>query len=104
MARPPGLPKTGGRKAGVPNIRSLGFVEHLRARNFSTLDRLIDLLESGEFSTREEALILLQLLQYEFPKRKAIDLRPDSSFENSIAGLAKKLFDERNAADYRSNS
>ncbi|MGE4106485.1 MAG: hypothetical protein AB7F66_04670 [Bacteriovoracia bacterium] len=71
MSRPAGLPKTGGRRKGVPNKKTHLLVEALRAGGVEPVSRICDLLP--QLSPKEQANLLVQLLGYIYPKRKAIE-------------------------------
>lgn len=72
MAWPKGVTKakTGGRKKGVPNKRSLTFEEALKG--FCPLQEIIDSLPSLNDKDRVNAC--LQLLAYLYPRRKTLEL------------------------------
>jgi hypothetical protein len=79
MGRPGGLPKTGGRTKGTPNKRSLSFEESLADLCFNPVRELVALMP--RLSSEKQADVCLQLLQYLFPKRKALELRKDPAQE-----------------------
>lgn len=71
MSRPHGSTKTGGRLKGTPNRKTQFLSEILEARSFCIAEKLIDLLPS--LSTEKQADILVDLMSYIYPKRKAIE-------------------------------
>lgn len=92
MAKPKGLPKTGGRRKGTPNKRTQEFIDVLQRRKFSPADALIDVYrkalrsyEAGHGSSSGDGPDMTfkyleiaqkaasELMQYRFPKRKAIE-------------------------------
>lgn len=78
MPRSPGLPKTGGRKKGTPNRRTDEFHETLERHGVNVPEKLAELLPI--LSPETQADVLLNLLQYLYPKRKASEhLREESS-------------------------
>lgn len=73
MARPAGLPKTGGRKKGTPNRRSELLSDNLNELGLDISERITELLP--QLSTEKQMNALIQLLPYIFPKRKALELQ-----------------------------
>lgn len=71
MSRPIGLAKTGGRKAGTPNKKTLSLQESLEANDFNLVDKLLELYPY--LDTDKQAYTLLQLLSYVYPKRKSVE-------------------------------
>ncbi|MBU6375015.1 MAG: hypothetical protein KGQ59_03390 [Bdellovibrionales bacterium] len=80
MGRPHGFPKTGGRKRGTPNRRSDDFSESLFAAGIHPIEELGRILSSDKLSDSERASILLSLLPYIYPKRKAVEVAAKESF------------------------
>lgn len=71
MGRPQGLPKTGGRQKGTPNKKTQVLGDKLEALGLDVPSRLVELLPG--LSPEIQAKILLDLLSYIHPKRKAVD-------------------------------
>ncbi len=71
MPRPQGLAKTGGRKKGSLNKRTLVRKEVTEALGVDVPQRLAELLPQLE--PEKQADVLLELLSYIYPKRKAIE-------------------------------
>lgn len=71
MARPIGLSKTGGRKLGTPNKKTLVLQSVTDALNLDVPRRLGELLP--ELDPAKQADVLLELMSYIYPKRKAIE-------------------------------
>ena len=69
MARPKGLPKTGGRKAGVPNKRSSEFETKLKALNIDPIAGIVSELQ--QLTSDRRVSTLLSLLPYLYPKKLA---------------------------------
>ncbi|MNK15780.1 hypothetical protein D3C87_339300 [compost metagenome] len=68
MAKAIGSLKTGGRQKGTPNKRTLGFSETLQSQG---VDLLAEILESTKSLPEKERIgIYLNLLPYQYPKRK----------------------------------
>jgi hypothetical protein len=80
MSRPPGLPKTGGRRAGTPNRSTLEFRERLAALGFDPLKGLADLAEDCQTPRELKAQIFHWLLPFCFSKpRPAADVDVEPS-------------------------
>jgi len=79
MARPTGLPKTGGRKLGTPNKRSLRLNEIFNSLEFYIPSELVKLLPDLE--VKDRAQVLLKLLEYVYPKRRPIELSVSETLE-----------------------
>ena len=75
MSRPQGLPKTGGRQRGVPNKNSFALKELLESQKCEPVTELLKTLP--ELEAKERADVYLNLLQYLYPKRKAIEQTVD---------------------------
>jgi hypothetical protein len=71
MSRPIGLPKTGGRKKGTPNRRSTQLEERLCGLGLDVPGRLVEILPT--LDPAHQAQVLLGLLTFIYPKRKAVD-------------------------------
>ena len=90
--------KYGGRQAGTPNKRTLELIEQLDARNFDVIDELLKLYPNLE--RKGQAKVLCDLLQYLYPKRKAIEVEAGGAdLLKSLLGMPE---DQRAAlrADY----
>jgi hypothetical protein len=92
MARPKGLPKTGGRKAGTPNKRR-PIAEMCEELGLDPFKEMAKIGSDLEHEKRFEAL--KELCQYLEPKRKAVevsgemDLRVKQELE-SLMGLSEE--------------
>jgi hypothetical protein len=69
--RPRGSPKTGGRKKGIPNKRTLLLREALDSFGCDVPQRIVALLP--DLSAEKQADILVELLKYLYPTRKAVE-------------------------------
>ncbi len=94
--RPPGLPKTGGRKKGTPNRTSLTLRENLQAMG---CDPGVGVAKIAE-DTKNPAAVRLQayaiLMPHMYPKLKPIDLEraavdPHSINKEQALELAREL-------------
>ncbi len=72
MSRPEGLPKTGGRLPGTPNKRTLELAAKLEEHGIDPLAEIAAALPDLTSERRIE--VMLALLPFLFPKRKAIAL------------------------------
>lgn len=68
MAKAIGSPKTGGRKKGTPNKRTLSFGEALDVRGIDLVGDILDAART--LPERERIGVYMGLLPYQFPKRK----------------------------------
>lgn len=72
MSCVPGSPKTGGRKRGVPNKKTQVFQEALDSHGIDVVSQLAEILPHLDSAKRAD--VLLHLLAYQFPKRKAVEI------------------------------
>ena len=72
MERHSGTPKTGGRKAGTPNKRSVHLQDALDESGLEPIALLCELTPS--LPPREQAGILMNLLPYLYPRHKSIEI------------------------------
>jgi hypothetical protein len=82
--QPPGVPKTGGRKAGTPNRRTLEMASRLADLGVDPLDGIAKLLRAPKTAPELRARLLCELLAYLYPKRKAIEFVTDSESDGSF--------------------
>ena len=90
MAFEPGHQEVGGRKKGTKNKKTESLQQQLDNKNFNILDQLIDILPA--LSPDRRAQVLLQLLSYQYPKRKPIE---DMETKNSESTLNIIYLDEQ---------
>lgn len=64
--------KTGGRKKGTPNKRSLDFYETLATQNIDILEQILN--ESFSLPPEEKIKVYLALLPYVYPKKKPVEV------------------------------
>lgn len=74
MSRILGSKKSGGRVKGTPNKRTLDLLDRIQELDWDPLQELYLLISDPEVSKSEKILINKEMLQYLYPKRKAIDL------------------------------
>lgn len=74
MARPTGLPKTGGRKKGTPNRKTLCLEQAFRDLQIDIPSQLADLLP--KLSPEKRADVLIDLMSFIYPKRKPVEIKP----------------------------
>lgn len=65
--------KHGGRKIGTPNKRTLEALEIFEHSNFCPLTKVIDRLTTQNISDDLFISTCLKLLEFKFPKRKAVE-------------------------------
>lgn len=88
MGRSQGTAKTGGRKKGTPNKRSLELAETLDYLGRNPVDELFALIP--QLQAKEQAQILLGFLPYLYPKRKSLDLTVQEQVPNPIAAMPRE--------------
>jgi carbamoylphosphate synthase large subunit len=71
MPRTVGFPKTGGRRKGTPNQKTLELQEALEAHGVDVVGQLAELLPKLTDDRRTD--VLLDLMGYLYPKRKAVE-------------------------------
>lgn len=82
MPKTKGSLKTGGRKKGTPNKKSLELHSLLSNNGINLIEELKVLLP--KLSPEKKADVLLNLMQYLYPKRKSIDLKAEEEKTESI--------------------
>jgi hypothetical protein len=82
MAWPAGVSKkkTGGRKKGTPNARSSDLVSKFDSLEFDVVAELLDSVRM--LDPRNKANVLVQLLGFLYPRRKAVELVSAEEKEN----------------------
>lgn len=80
MARAAGLPKTGGRKRGTPNKSTLGLQASLEAQGVDIVALLAETLPA--LSADKRADVLIDLMNYLYPKRKAVEVSSTNSIND----------------------
>lgn len=75
--------KTGGRVAGTPNKKSLQALEIFSAHDFCPLENIIQELKNPVVTPEIRLGTNLKLLEFKFPKRKAIEHTLDPSNLNN---------------------
>jgi hypothetical protein len=86
MARPKGLPKTGGRRRGTPNKTSQALIDKLEALGCDPIEGLAKIALDPTITAELKVRCFLELAQYIYPKRKAVDVSTgeDRNIEVSI--------------------
>lgn len=91
MARPPGTPKTGGRKRGTPNKVTADVREWIARvidKNRAQMKR-----DLKELEPKDRLIFLEKLMQYVIPKRQAAQLTLDKLTEADITEISNNLLD-----------
>ena len=74
--------KTGGRKKGTPNKRTLNFIDNLN--DYDPLKSLLKIVQDDNTPLDTRIKINLDLLPYIYPKRKSIDMNSNEMPEVKI--------------------
>ena len=72
--RPPGLPKTGGRKKGTPNRATLTVAEKLAALGCDPISGMARIAMDENNSPETRGRYYSELAQYLYPKRKPVEV------------------------------
>jgi hypothetical protein len=81
-------PPNAGRKKGTPNKKTRELVAVLDELNVNPVQALIDLIPNLEEA--KQADVYLKLLEYVYPKRRAIEVSADDNMIDSLAdGLTR---------------
>lgn len=72
MGAPKGHPRYGGRQKGTPNKDTLNLAQFLEKKNFSPIEEIIKRMP--RLADVEAIKVCLELLQYIYPKRKALEV------------------------------
>lgn len=92
MSRPRGLPKTGGRKKGTRNLKTLVLRESLDRVGFDIVQELHDLYPKLDVET--QAKVLMSFLPYLFPKPTTVpvsDLRTYEMYKKAESAIFGNL-------------
>ena len=81
--------KTGGRQKGTPNKRTLDVGDRLAALGCDPLEGMARIAMSEEADLSLRGRMFMELAQYIYPKRKAIDI--SSTAAHTIEDLLAKL-------------
>jgi hypothetical protein len=65
--------KTGGRQKGTPNRRTQQLIERLEELDVDPVEGLAQIVKEPDCTPETRRAIYLELLQYLFPKRKAVE-------------------------------
>lgn len=93
MPKTTGAPKTGGRKKGTPNKRTQVLHEVLDELGFDVIEKLNKLLP--QLKPDKQAGVLLDLLTYLYPKRKAIEISGENGAPIQIQTLTPNQRQQR---------
>ncbi len=79
MPRPPGTPRTGGRKVGTPNKRTQNLQEKLHKLDGDPIEGMAEIAKPAitEGSLALAGQMYKELAQYLYPKRKAVEVTND---------------------------
>lgn len=96
----PGHPKVGGRKAGVPNKETNDLKERLEICGFDPVKEIGVLLP--QLAPEKRVDVMLNLLGYLYPKRKAVEIAPMGGVNMEVANRLMQLSDEDLIVEMRS--
>lgn len=82
MARVKGTPKTGGRQKGTPNKRTRELNEIFESINFNIPERLAAIIPA--LPLEKQADVYLKLMEFQYPKRKAVEVKDESTSTHSL--------------------
>ena len=77
MARPPGLPKTGGRRKGVPNKATAQREAKIAESGLTPLDYMLGLMRDAELATDVRLEAAKSAAPYVHPKLSQVDATID---------------------------
>jgi hypothetical protein len=86
--RPPGQPKTGGRKKGTPNKATLTVAEKLDAFRCDPIEGMVRIAMDQKNSAELRGRMFSELAQYVYPKRKPVDI---SIEQTTVTNVITKL-------------
>lgn len=66
-------PENSGRKAGTPNKKTELLLDIFESNEYCPADKAIKLLMSGKIDPDQELNAHLKLMEFKFPKRKAVE-------------------------------
>lgn len=89
MARLKGLPKTGGRQRGTPNLKTLEIAHKLQVLGCDPIEGLVRIAMATETAPELKVRCYAELAQYIYPKRKASELGPDSDSTQVVFRLER---------------
>lgn len=92
VGRPPGQPKSGGRKKGTPNRLTQDVAERLAALGCDPLEGMARLAMDPQSSPEFRFRCYAELLPYVYPKRKPMEIETETPADviNLITNLALK--------------
>jgi hypothetical protein len=85
MGRPKGMPKTGGRKKGTPNQRSLELLTVFEAFKYNPARAILE--RYSHLSKEEQVRVDLKLMEFVYARKKAIDIEPKEESQDYISSM-----------------
>src|ERR1035441_6897944 len=85
MAKRIGAPKTGGRKAGTPNKRTVEIADRLLELGCDPVEGMARIAMNPKHTPELRGRMFAELAQYLYPKRKAIAIEPHDSSEGDFS-------------------
>jgi len=89
MPRKKGTNKTGGRKKGTPNRKTVELKEFLDSINLCIPERVIELLP--KLDEKDQVGVLLKLMEYVYPKRRSQLSITTNSEQKSFVEIVAEL-------------
>lgn len=89
MSFKPGHAKKGGRAKGAKNKKTQTLEEIFEAANMNIPERLLEIIESPELKDKDRGFILLNLMDYIYPKRKATEITHKGEIKTEVEYNAK---------------
>jgi hypothetical protein len=88
--------KYGGRKSGTPNKKSLEALELFNELDFCPLEKLVERIQKPGISDELYTSVCAKLLEFKFPKRKAIEhtFDPSKLEDAELIEETKRLINE----------
>ena len=84
----------GGRKKGTKNRRTLEAEEIFKQTNFNPLRRMIEMVKNPETSEGNRTMLLRELSQYAYPKRKAVEHSGGLELNHGVAHIPTPVTEE----------
>ena len=93
MSRPAGLPKTGGRRKGTPNRRTMELQERIEELlGGNDLPGAI-LAKAKKLPPHQQVQILMELMPYVYPRKKATEIKGDLAQQITFSDITKFMHD-----------
>jgi len=81
--RPKGIPKTGGRKKGTPNITNANFYSVLTLKIAERVPKIFEWLDDVE-DPYQRINALIKIMEFRYPKQKSVEFKMDEKTSNTL--------------------